>query len=123
MPDATAMIDVARPPPSIEVAAASAGLSAAIPVRVWLFGWISRMTATREATFELPVGATVADVLTALGQRFGETMRDELMRTRKEKSSACRISLNGRLVHDLDAPLGTQAAVVEIIVLSAYEGG
>lgn len=105
---------------TIEAPSASA---ASLMVRVWMFGWISRMVGERETTLELPAGATVADVLAALGERYGETMLGELMRTRKEKSSACRISLNGHLVHDIDVPLGNGAATVEIMVLSAYEGG
>lgn len=108
---------------TIEKPADLAGSADSIAVRVWLFGWISRMVGERETSFALPAGAMLADVLAALGRRYGDRMLDELMRTRKEKSSACRISLNGHLVHDLDVPLGDAAATVEIIVLSAYEGG
>ncbi len=111
-----------RPSPPIDPSIGPGGTQT-IAAHVWLFGWIGRMVGERETFLQLPAGAKLRDVLAALGRRYGETMLDELMRTRKEKSSACRISLNGRLVHDLDTPLGSGAATVEIIVLSAYEGG
>jgi molybdopterin converting factor small subunit len=112
--------------PDVDTVEQSADLAVpagTVAVRVWLFGWLSRMVGERETSFALPSGAMLADVLAALGRRYGDRMLEELMRTRKHKSSACRISLNGRLVHDLDVPLGDGAATVEIIVLSAHEGG
>ncbi len=105
-----------------ETRAPAAGASR-IRVRVWLFGLIARMAGERDVSLDLPLGAKVADVLAALCQRYGETFAHDLMRTRKEKSSACRISVNGRLVHDLETRLADENTTVEIIVLSAYEGG
>ncbi len=95
-----------------------------VAVRVWFFGLVATMTGERDVGLELPSGATVRDVLAALGRRYGETFLGNLMRTKNEKASCCRVSLNGRVVKDLDAPVAAEgAATVEIILLSAPEGG
>jgi hypothetical protein len=99
-------------------------LSPAVDVRVWFFGLISIMTGEREVNLELPSGSTARDVLAALGRRYGETFSGNLMRTKDAKASCCRISVDGRLVRDVDAPLTSgRSASVEIILLAAPEGG
>ncbi len=95
-----------------------------ISVRVWFFGMIRQLTGERDVALTVPCGSTVADVLTALIGRFGSEFRDQIMRV-VGKKSCCRVSLDGYLVKDLATPVGagTGAATVEIIVLSAQEGG
>lgn len=96
---------------------------AQIEVRVWLFGLIARMAGEREISFRLPAGARLADVMATIERRYGATLVGDLMRSRREKASCCRVSVNGRLAGDLTMPLPGEGASVEIIVLSAYEGG
>jgi len=99
--------------------------NAELDVQVLMFGIASVMTGEREVALRLPAGAVVIDVIAALAERYKADLLDDVMSAALKKTSHCRISVNGRLARDLTAPLGTEAGckVVEIILLSAFEGG
>jgi len=111
--------------PSPAAAPAGAAPLQAVDVRVRMFGMVSAITGEREVTLPLPANAAVADVVAALGERYGAVFTDEVMRAAGRKASHCRIVVDGRLVRDITAPLGAagDSPIVEIILLTAYEGG
>jgi len=105
---------------------------AELEVQVRMFGMVSAMTGERELTLHLPVGAVVSDVIVALVERYKATLFEDVMSAAQnvmsaaqKKTSHCRISVDGRLVRDLMAPLRTEGGntTVEIILLTAFEGG
>lgn len=94
-------------------------------VRVAFFGMMASLTGERAATVHLPAGATVAQVIAALSDRYGQEFQAEIMRATDKEASYCRISVNGRLIRSLRDPVAPQAgaATVEMILLSCQEGG
>lgn len=90
-----------------------------------MFGLICQTTGERQASLRLPRHATVGDVILALGASYGEDFLKQVMRTSGCKASHTQVSVDGRLVRDLSAPVaaGKEAATVEIILLSGHEGG
>lgn len=98
---------------------------AEIEVQVRMFGIAAALTGERELTLRLPAGAIVSDVIATLAEHYNAALFDDVMSAAQKKTSHCRISVNGSLVRDLTAPLGTEGGsqIVEIILLSAFEGG
>lgn len=94
-------------------------------VHVWLFGSLSMISAERHLVFDVPDGARVAWIVEALGQRLGCRLVNQIMETPDRKFGVCRIFFNGVQVELEDelAPQGAQGSDIEIIVLTALEGG
>ena len=111
--------EASRPHPP--AAASEAGLD----VRVRMFGMVCTMTGEREVMLRLPLDAVVNDVVAALTARYSMPLFENTMSTAGKKTSHCRVSVNGCLVRDPATPLGagSDRTEVEIILLSAYEGG
>ena len=99
--------------------------TAELDVCVRMFGMVCAMTGERELTLRLPLDAVVNDVIRALAERYKTALFEEAMSNARQKTSHCRISVDGYLVQDLNAPLRTKGSrtTVEIILLSAFEGG
>lgn len=94
------------------------------PVSVSLFGALSRHCRERPLLVEVPVGATVAEVIEVLGCRLGSAFLEDVRETSGEKFRTCRIFVNGtRVEFEARLPGGTAAPKVELIVLTAFEGG
>jgi len=91
---------------------------------VSLFGALGLHCRERPLLVDVPVGATVAEVIEVLGRRLGPAFLEGVMETTREKSRCCRIFVNGSQV-ELEArlPGGNAAPRVELIVLTAFEGG
>jgi hypothetical protein len=111
-------------PLPIDNAAAPWAVPGELDVRILMFGMICQVTAERQTTLRLPQDATVRDVVSALGDRYGAAFLGLVMRTASRKASHSAIAVDGHIVRDLDqpvAPAGT-AATVEIILLTGHEG-
>ncbi len=108
--------EISRPPPPCPTK---------IEVHVHMFGMVSAMTGEREVTLHLPLDAVVNDVIAALAERYKTPLFEDAMAMAGKKTSHCRISVNGHLVREPTAPLTAEGgrSSVEIILLSAFEGG
>lgn len=94
------------------------------PVSVSLFGALSRHCRERPLLIDVAVGATVAEVIEALGHRLGSAFLEDVRETSGEKFRTCRIFVNGmRVEFEARLPGGSAAPKVELIVLTAFEGG
>jgi hypothetical protein len=93
-------------------------------VSVSLFGALTRHCRERPLLVDVPFGATVAEVIEVLGRRLGSAFLEDVMETTGEKVRNCRIFVNGARV-ELEArlPGGNTAPKVELIILTAFEGG
>jgi hypothetical protein len=102
------------------------GAPAAVTQRVYvsLFGALGVHCRERPLLVDVPVGATVAEVIEVLGRQLGSAFLEGVMETTREKFRCCRIFVNGSQV-ELEArlPGGSAAPKVELIVLTAFEGG
>ena len=94
------------------------------PVHVWLFGGLGMLTPERPLVLLVPEGATIGQVVDALGRRLGSRLTERVMDTPERKFGICRLFLDGLHV-DLDdtLPAGGAAPDLELIVLTASEGG
>ncbi len=96
-----------------------------VQVHVQLFGALASVCAERSLRLELPVNATIGNVLAVLGERLGETFLSNVLDERGSKRRHCRLFVGGYSVEDLLAPLSTTTGPTEIdiILLIAPEGG
>ena len=110
------------PPPPLSAQDCRA---AVIQVHVQLFGALAAASPERSIRFELPAGAAIADVLAALGERFGEAFSERVLDLTGAKHRHCRLFVDGYPVEQLRAPLDARSGLtqVEIILLIAPEGG
>jgi len=101
------------------------GCTGCVQVHVQLFGALASVCAERSLRLELPVNATIANVLAILGQRLGETFRSNVLDERGAMRRYCRLFVDGYSVEDLTAPLSatTDPTEIDIILLIAPEGG
>jgi molybdopterin converting factor small subunit len=111
----------------LPIDASAAGLPGTgyLDVRILMFGMICQATGERQTTLRLPQSATVRDVVSALGDRYGESFLSMVMRTASRKASHSAVAVNGYVVQDLDQAVALDAttATVEIILLAGHEGG
>jgi len=120
-PAAVAMLH--GPPPMSDVVIDE--FPGCVQVHVQLFGALASVCAERSLRLELPVNATIANVLAILGQRLGETFRSNVLDERGAMRRYCRLFVDGYSVEDLTAPLSatTDPTEIDIILLIAPEGG
>jgi len=99
--------------------------SGSISVHVRLFGALASLSAERSASVQFSSGATLADVLAALGKRFGEPFLAAVLDPTGAKHRHCRLFVDGYVVEDLQRALAAtdQPTEIEIILLIAPEGG
>jgi len=116
----------AEPPrPSAAHAASKQEHAAPVSVKVWLYGNLASVSEERPLVLQIPQGFTVADVLAELTRRYGEAFSDHVFAADGRKIRQCRVFVDGLPADDVDTPVhaGTAPALVEIILLTAIEGG
>ena len=96
-----------------------------VTIQVWPYGALAGVLAERPLTLQFPAGFSVSDVLDELGRRHGEAFRDLVIGSDGRKLRQCRVFVDGLSADDVDAPVqvGPTPALVEIILLTALEGG
>jgi len=99
--------------------------SGCIRADVQLFGVLAALSPERRIQLELPPGATIADLLAALGERLGEAILVHVLDPAGKKHRHCRLYVDGYPVEDVNEPVHAKATPtqVEIILLIAPEGG
>ncbi len=102
----------------------SAPAAAMQRVSVSLFGALGVHCRERPLLVDVAVGATIAEVIEVLGRRLGPAFLEDVMETGRDKCRCCRIFVNGAQV-ELEArlPGGSAPPKLELIVLTAFEGG
>jgi hypothetical protein len=100
-------------------------VAASVPVKIWLYGELATLLPERPLVVGLPDGFTLGEVFADLSKRCGQEFRDAVIRPDGKKSTHCRVFVDGLPVDDLDTPVhvGSSPALVELIVISATEGG
>ena len=102
------------------------GVPAALTQRVYvsLFGALGVHCRERPLLVDVPFCATVTEVSEVLGRRLGSAFLEGVMETTGEKSRSCRIFVNGTRVElEYRLPGSNATPKVELIVLTAFEGG
>ena len=101
------------------------GAGADIAVEIRLFGILSSVTPERPVILHLPAGFTAGDVICEMGNRYGADFLEKITTSPGQTADCCQIFINGLPVDDLGAPLEAEgsSAEIEMILLSAYEGG
>ena len=96
-----------------------------VSVKVWLYGSLANVVEQRPLELPLPQGFSVSDVMAELGQRYGEEFREHVFDTDGRKTRLCRVFVDGMPADDVDVPVhtGSTQAEVEMILLTAIEGG
>jgi hypothetical protein len=96
-----------------------------IQADVQLFGALSSLSPERRIGLALPSGATVADMLAALGERLGKPLLAHVLDHTGRKHRHCRLFVDGYPVEDVNARLAARQVPtqIEIILLIAPEGG
>lgn len=94
-------------------------------VNVRLFGMLGVLLKKRLVALQMAEGATLGDVLTELGKRFGAEFTDRVLRAPGEMHSYCHVFVNDAQVEDLDKELKANGSTAEVgmILLMASEGG
>lgn len=94
-------------------------------VNVRLFGMLGILANERLVALHMAERATLGDVLTELGKRFGREFMERIFRVPGEMHSYCQVFVNNSPVDDLDKELETNGSVAEVgmILLMASEGG
>ena len=94
-------------------------------VNVRLFGMLGILFKERSVALQMAERATLGDVLTELGKRFGREFMERVFRVPGEMHSYCQVFVNNNEVDDLDKELETNGSVTEVgmILLMASEGG
>jgi hypothetical protein len=115
---------LAEPPPALP-RAPSRSTADRIKAHVALFGALASASPERSIALELPITATVADVLAALRERLGEAFLARVLDPLGAKHRHCRLFVDGYPVEDLTMPIDAAAepTQIEIILLIAPEGG
>lgn len=108
----------AAPPSTPEVASP-------VTVKVWPYGTLASVLAERPLELQLPEGFSVGDVLDELGRRYGDEFSDLVIGGDGRKFRHCRVFVDGLPADDVETPVhvGPSPALVEMILLTAIEGG
>lgn len=99
--------------------------AAPVVVNVWLYGSLASVMARRPLALQLAEGFTLGEVFTELGRRYGKAFSDRVIGADGKKFSHCRVFVDGLPADDIEIPIpaGASPAMVEIILLTAIEGG
>ena len=94
-------------------------------VQVWLFGSLADAVEERPITLQLNSPFTIDEVIAELGRRCGAGLLGRITTPEGVKNRNCRVFVNGEPVADPALRIHAEAvpAQVELIVLSALEGG
>ena len=96
-----------------------------VAVKVWPYGTLASVLTERPLELQLAEGFSVRDVLDELGRRYGEAFSDLVIGGDGRKFRHCRVFVDGLPADDVETPVhvGASPALVEIILLTAIEGG
>ena len=113
------------PRPESQPSTAEQQSASPVTVKVWPYGTLAAVLAERPLTLQLAAGFSVGDVLAELGRRHGEAFRELVIGSDGRKFRHCRVFVDGLPAEDVEAPVrvGQTPALVEIILLTALEGG
>ena len=101
------------------------GAASPVAVTVWPYGTLASVFAERPLELQLPEGFSVGDVLAELTRRYGNEFSDRVIGRDGRKFRHCRVFVDGLPADDVETPVhaGPSPALVEIILLTAIEGG
>jgi hypothetical protein len=96
-----------------------------IQARVELYGVLASLSAARTIQLTLPATATIADMLTTLGESLGDGFLAHVLGPTGAKHRHCRLFVNGYPIEDMTLAIEAAAepTQIEIILLVAPEGG
>lgn len=97
--------------------------SASAPVEVWLFGSLAEAVPERPLRLEFRNPFSIDDVIAELGRRYGDGFLSLVTSPDGGMLRHCRVFVNGEDVEDTGAPVCAQAPQIEMILLTAAEGG
>lgn len=102
-----------------------AGEGEAARINVWLYGTLAMDVAERPVRLQLPAPFSTDMVIRELGRRLGDAFRERVLDADGRKLCYCRIFVDGAEVEDPMQPIraGAAPATVEMILLTAIEGG
>jgi molybdopterin-containing oxidoreductase family molybdopterin binding subunit len=90
---------------------------------VSFFGYFRDIVNEGRAQLILPNGASLADLIQALAQRYGDRVRERLLRGDGSLQSGVRIVVGGEVVDSLDHRFGEGAQEVDVFVMHEVAGG
>lgn len=110
-----------RPPPAAPMPEARRPVC----VQVWLFGSLNDGLVRNPMTVEFRGPFTVGDVIAEIGHVHGRAFLDRVTDSAGILFRNCRVFVNGQAVDDATVPVqtGGQQAALELILLTAAEGG
>lgn len=113
------------PRPSVVRPDAKQEDAAQTSVKVWLYGTLAGVSEQRPVELQISQDFTVTDVLAELSRRYGEGFSDHVIGPDGRKFRHCRVFVDGLPADDVDTPVhaGPAPALVEMILLTAIEGG
>jgi len=99
--------------------------SSPVAVKVWPYGTLAGVLAERPLALQLPEGFSVGDILAELGRRYGDEFSNLVIGGDGRKFRHCRVFVDGLPADDVETPVrvAQSPALVEIILLTAIEGG
>src|SRR5450759_3833550 len=109
--------------PAVQRRSDEDGLARDVRVRVQLFGALASIATERTPNLVVPKPATVGDVVTALGERLGDAFLARVVDETGVKHRYCRLFVAGAPIEDLRTPIDTDSVELEMILLTATEGG
>ena len=94
-------------------------------MQVWLFGELAGAVKERPIELLLESPFCVDQVISELGRRYGDELLSRISTPAGAKARNCRVFLNGELVDNTATPVrnGTVPAQIELVLLSALQGG
>ncbi len=105
--------------------AVASGAAQEITIEVWLFGLLSALTTERPVKLTLSAAANTLDVLTAMDERYGAELFMQIRDAERGILPCCRVFVDGAPLEDAFTPIaiGGSSAMVEMILIKAFEGG
>lgn len=114
-----------QPRPAAKPSAPRQEVAPQVAVKVWPYGALASVLAKRPLELQLSEGFSVGDVLAELARRYGEEFSNLVIGGDGRKLRHCRVFVDGLPADDVETPVrvGPSPALVEIILLTAIEGG
>ena len=97
--------------------------SAPASVEIWLFGSLADAVPERPLRLQFRNPFSIGDVIAELGRHCGDGFLSRVTAPDGEMLRHCRVFVNGEDVEDTRAPVCAQASQIEMILLTAAEGG
>jgi len=113
------------PRPTAKPSTSRQEVASPVAVKVWPYGTLASVLAQRPLELQLPEGFSVGDVLDELSRRYGDEFSDLVIGSDGRKFRHCRVFVDGLPADDVETPVRVERspALVEIILLTAIEGG